>query len=125
MLEVIGAGDPDYHGQDWADMWASSPESKQLQADIENIVSSRQSIRNEKIHDDREYAMPLWTQITKVTERSFVSYWRSRDYIMVSDLNAQGLSPLKIYSTTGQDDASYLYRAVQHIHFLASRKQLY
>ncbi|CAI7589250.1 unnamed protein product [Penicillium bialowiezense] len=82
MLEVIGAGDPDYHGQDWADMWASSPESKQLQADIENIVSSRQSIRNEKIHDDREYAMPLWTQITKVTERSFVSYWRSRDYIM-------------------------------------------
>lgn len=97
MLEVIGAGDPDYNGQDWAEVWANSTESKQLQENIENVVSSRRNTQNEKINDDREYAMPLWTQITRVTERSFVSYWRSRDYIIVSDLDC-----LKSISTKHQ-----------------------
>lgn len=83
MLEVIGAGNPDYKGQDWGDVWAASTESKQLHEDIEGIVSSRRNIQDDKIKDDREYAMPLWTQVVAVTKRSFVAYWRSPDYILV------------------------------------------
>lgn len=38
---------------------------------------------------------------------------------------AQSLSLLNINSIAGQDDASYLHRVVQHIHVLASWKQLH
>lgn len=84
MLEVIGAGNPDYKGQDWGDVWANSPESKQLSDDLEKVITSRRSMQDdEKTRDDREYAMPLYVQIVAVTKRAFVAYWRLPDYIMV------------------------------------------
>jgi ATP-binding cassette subfamily G (WHITE) protein 2 (SNQ2) len=83
MLEVIGAGNPDYKGQDWGDVWANSLESKQLSEDLEGIVTSRRNVRNDKVKDDREYAMPLGVQIMAVTKRAFVAYWRNPDYILV------------------------------------------
>ncbi|KAL4911105.1 hypothetical protein BDW74DRAFT_184620 [Aspergillus multicolor] len=81
MLEVIGAGDPNYKGQDWADVWANSPNCKTLSEDINKIISTRQN--SEKQHnkdDDREYAMPIWTQILTATKRSFIAYWRTPEY---------------------------------------------
>jgi hypothetical protein len=85
MLEVIGAGNPDYKGQDWGDVWASSPESKRLLEELESIISSRRETRDDKtVNDDREYAMPLYAQIVAVTKRAFVAYWRLPDYILVS-----------------------------------------
>lgn len=84
MLEVIGAGNPDYKGQDWGNVWANSLESKKLTEELENIISSRHNMQeDEKIKDDREYAMPLYTQIVAVTKRAFVAYWRLPDYILV------------------------------------------
>jgi hypothetical protein len=84
MLEVIGAGNPDYKGQDWGDVWANSPESKQLSDDLEKVIISRRSMQDDgKTRDDREYAMPLYVQIVAVTKRAFVAYWRLPDYIMV------------------------------------------
>lgn len=84
MLEVIGAGNPDYNGQDWGDVWANSPESKQLSEELENNISSRRDSQDsEKTKDDREYAMPLLVQILAVTKRAFVAYWRSPDYTLV------------------------------------------
>ncbi|KAJ5669606.1 CDR ABC transporter [Penicillium macrosclerotiorum] len=83
MLEVIGAGNPDYKGQDWGDVWAKSPESKQLSEEIESIVDSRSGMQtNELVRDDREFAMPLYIQIVAVTKRAFVAYWRLPDYIL-------------------------------------------
>lgn len=85
MLEVIGAGNPDYDGQDWGDVWEKSPESKRLSEEIKNIISSRGSEQQEEItRDDREFAMPLSVQILAVTKRAFVAYWRLPDYILVS-----------------------------------------
>lgn len=85
MLEVIGAGNPDYKGQDWGDVWARSPESKMLLEELESIISSRRETQDdEKVNDDREYAMPLYAQIVAVTKRAFVAYWRLPDYILVS-----------------------------------------
>lgn len=85
MLEVIGAGNPDYKGQDWGDVWANSPESKQLSEDLDGIIASRRNSQDdEKVKDGREYAMPLYVQIVAVTKRAFVAYWRTPEYILVS-----------------------------------------
>ncbi|OJJ30431.1 hypothetical protein ASPWEDRAFT_121427 [Aspergillus wentii DTO 134E9] len=81
MLEVIGAGNPDYKGQDWSEVWAKSKECKQLSEDIEAIINSRRGRQGEeKKSDSREFAMPLATQIVTVTKRAFVAYWRSPEY---------------------------------------------
>ncbi|KAJ5825703.1 CDR ABC transporter [Penicillium riverlandense] len=82
MLEVIGAGNPDYKGKDWGDVWANSSESTQLSQEIEDIINSRRNVQNETLKDDREYAMPVHAQILAVTKRAFVAYWRTPDYIL-------------------------------------------
>ncbi|KAJ5634500.1 hypothetical protein N7528_002342 [Penicillium herquei] len=83
MLEVIGAGNPGYDGQDWGEVWAKSTESKNLSMEINDIISSRRGMRIDgSVEDDREYAMPLYVQIMAVTRRTFVAYWRLPDYII-------------------------------------------
>ncbi|KAI9835623.1 MAG: hypothetical protein M1837_003696 [Sclerophora amabilis] len=82
MLEVIGAGNPDYKGQDWGDVWASSTEHEDRTKEIQQMISDRRSASlADKHDDDREYAMPMGTQINAVVKRSFVAYWRSPDYM--------------------------------------------
>lgn len=80
MLEVIGAGDPDYKGQDWGDVWEKSREKQTLAEEIQQVVQERRgkSAGNET-NDQREFAMPLGTQIYTVVYRNFVAYWRSKD----------------------------------------------
>lgn len=84
MLDVIGAGNPDYKGQDWGDVWARSTQHSQLSEQIEKIIQER---RNKEIEggkdDNREYAMPIWVQILTVSKRSFVAYWRTPQYALV------------------------------------------
>ncbi|KAL7929751.1 ABC-2 type transporter domain-containing protein [Trichoderma chlorosporum] len=83
MLDAIGAGDPNYHGQDWGDVWASSPEHEERSREIQDMISSRQKVEPSKsLKDDREYAAPLSLQTALVVKRAFVSYWRSPNYIV-------------------------------------------
>lgn len=83
MLEAIGAGDPNYNGKDWGDVWASSPEHEERTQEIQQMVSSRRNIEpSSKTRDDREYAMPLSTQVYTVTYRTFTAYWRDPDYMV-------------------------------------------
>ncbi|KUI72286.1 Brefeldin A resistance protein [Cytospora mali] len=83
MLDVIGAGNPDYKGQDWGDVWAESKLHEAQSREIAEINEKRRTIEQSKsIQDDREYAMPLTTQIGAVVKRAFVSYWRKPNYIM-------------------------------------------
>ena len=83
MLEAIGAGNPDYKGKDWADVWAKSPEHDYRTQEIQDMVSSRAHAEPSKsLKDDREYAMPLGVQVRAVLKRYFVSYWRNPDYIV-------------------------------------------
>jgi ATP-binding cassette subfamily G (WHITE) protein 2 (SNQ2) len=83
MLEAIGAGNPDYKGQDWGDVWASSQENKALSEEIRSIASARQSAtKNNEATDDREYAMPYATQWLAVVHRSFVAIWRDPQYVL-------------------------------------------
>ena len=85
MLEAIGAGNPDYSGQDWGDVWAASSEYDERSREIQHMIEDR---RNEvtaaggKLEDEREYAMPLGTQVMEVIKRDFTSYWRTPDYMI-------------------------------------------
>jgi ATP-binding cassette, subfamily G (WHITE), member 2, SNQ2 len=83
MLEAIGAGNPDYKGQDWGDVWVSSAEHEKRSEEIQEMISSRSHAEPSKsLKDDREYAMPLTTQTIAVLKRSFVAYWRTPEYII-------------------------------------------
>lgn len=83
MLDAIGAGNPDYKGKDWGDVWASSPEHHERTQEIQQMIGEgRDKAVSSNIDDDREFAMPLGTQIQAVVHRAFTSYWRSPDYMI-------------------------------------------
>jgi len=83
MLEIIGAGDPNYKGKDWADVWARSKHHQARSDEIADMIEKRAHVAHSKnVKDDREYAMPLSKQTAAVVQRSFVSYWRTPNYIV-------------------------------------------
>ncbi|CAJ2505166.1 Uu.00g125600.m01.CDS01 [Anthostomella pinea] len=83
MLEVIGAGNPDYKGQDWGDTWQQSKDYQHQRQEMGQMIEKRRNVEHSKnVQDDREYAMPLWTQTSAVVRRSFVAYWRTPNYIL-------------------------------------------
>ena len=83
MLEVIGAGNPDYDGPDWGDIWNASSEKQARTEEIQTMIEKRRNASTQgQIKDDREFAMPLMTQVYTVTHRNFVAYWRSQDYLV-------------------------------------------
>ena len=82
MLEAIGAGNPDYKGKDWGDVWRDSKENQALTDEIQKLMQERRENRStDESRDEREYAMPLTTQILTVTHRSFVAMWRNPPYV--------------------------------------------
>lgn len=82
MLDVIGAGNPDYKGQDWGDVWQKSKENDQLTNEIQDIVKQRREAgKNKEATDDREYAMPYPQQWLAVVRRNFVAIWRDPEYV--------------------------------------------
>jgi ATP-binding cassette subfamily G (WHITE) protein 2 (SNQ2) len=84
MLDAIGAGDPNYDGQDWGDVWQKSPENKSVSDQIQKLISERRESASEKqvLKDDRTYAMPLSSQVYHVIYRSFSSIWRNQPYVI-------------------------------------------
>jgi ATP-binding cassette subfamily G (WHITE) protein 2 (SNQ2) len=83
MLDAIGAGATAKTKQDWAQVWLDSDECKQVTDEVQKICKERKSAEISKfMKDQREYAMPLTTQILAVTKRSFTSYWRDPDYLL-------------------------------------------
>jgi ATP-binding cassette subfamily G (WHITE) protein 2 (SNQ2) len=82
MLEAIGAGNPDYKGQDWGDVWERSQENETLTKEIQDITANRRSAaKNDEARDDREYAMPYAQQWITVVKRNFVAIWRDPPYV--------------------------------------------
>lgn len=83
MLDVIGAGDPDYSGADFADVWDQSSEKQARTQELHDMIEKRRNTEVKgSLKDDREFAMPLMTQVYTVTHRNFVAYWRSQDYLV-------------------------------------------
>jgi hypothetical protein len=83
MLDAIGAGATAKTNQDWSQVWAKSDNCKRVTEEVQKICKERKSGETSKfMKDQREYAMPLTTQIIAVTKRSFTSYWRDPDYLL-------------------------------------------
>ncbi|KAK5044842.1 hypothetical protein LTR84_010380 [Exophiala bonariae] len=83
MLEAIGAGDPNYKGKDWGDIWSQSENHQKRTDEIADMIERRKNVEMSKnLKDDREYAMPLGVQTMAVVKRAFVSYWRTPNYIV-------------------------------------------
>ena len=83
MLDSIGAGATAKTKQDWGKVWANSDECKRVTEEIQKISTERKNAEISKfMKDQREYAMPMSTQIMAVTKRSFTSYWRDPDYLL-------------------------------------------
>ncbi|KAH7093281.1 ABC-2 type transporter-domain-containing protein [Paraphoma chrysanthemicola] len=83
MLEAIGAGNPDYKGQDWGDVWQKSEENDRLGNEIQDIIKKRREAgKNKEATDDRQYAMPYPQQWLAVVRRSFVAIWRDPEYVL-------------------------------------------
>ncbi|KIX03509.1 uncharacterized protein Z518_07062 [Rhinocladiella mackenziei CBS 650.93] len=83
MLEVIGAGDPNYKGKDWGDVWEQSKTHDARSDEIAEMIERRRNVEQSRnLKDDREYAMPLGIQTMAVVKRSFAAYWRTPSYII-------------------------------------------
>lgn len=83
MLDAIGAGATAKTKHDWGKLWAESEECKAVSREIEKISRERKNAEVSRfMKDQREYAMPLTTQIIAVTRRSFTSYWRDPNYLL-------------------------------------------
>lgn len=83
MLDTIGAGNPEYKGQDWGDTWQNSQNRAEQGQEIDSMNEKRKSAEHSaSVRDDREYAMPLSVQTMAVVKRSFVAYWRTPNYIL-------------------------------------------
>ncbi|KAI1934830.1 ATP-binding cassette transporter snq2 [Ophidiomyces ophidiicola] len=85
MLDVIGAGNPEYKGPDWADIWASSPEHKATTEEIERLIKSRQDEKHTNMPDGKEFAASQRTQIIATAKRSFIAYWRTPQYTILRE----------------------------------------
>jgi len=83
MLDAIGAGAASKTSQDWAKLWKDGDECKKVTDEIAKICEERKNAEVSKfMKDQREYAMPMTTQIAAVTKRSFTSYWRDPNYLL-------------------------------------------
>ncbi|KAI5807966.1 putative ABC transporter [Peziza echinospora] len=83
MLDVIGVGEGKKSNKDWGDIWSNSEEYSERTREIEEIITQRQQTgRESRPNDELEFAMPWATQVRAVVKRSFISYWRSPNYIV-------------------------------------------
>lgn len=86
MLDAIGAGQTRRIGdRDWGDIWKTSSELVQVKKDIIQIKAERAQVNQDQADQvgsplEKEYASPMWHQIKVVGRRTFLSFWRSRNY---------------------------------------------
>ena len=82
MLDAIGAGlAPRVGDRDWADVWRDSPEFKDTIREIERIKEIGLKKPVEEKSNIARYSTPFLFQMKTVAARSFVTLWRSPNYI--------------------------------------------
>jgi ABC-type multidrug transport system ATPase subunit/ABC-type multidrug transport system permease subunit len=82
MLDAIGAGQaPRIGDQDWADIFADSPELVNIKDHISQMKTERLAEVGSHVKtDEREYATPLMHQLKVVQKRTNLAFWRSPNY---------------------------------------------
>ncbi|KAG5926361.1 hypothetical protein E4U42_003395 [Claviceps africana] len=69
------------HDKDWNNVWLSSPEYKQMVAELDRIEQEAANAPPGTVDDGNEFATPLWEQIKIVTQRMNVALYRNTDYV--------------------------------------------
>ncbi|KAG5953521.1 hypothetical protein E4U53_005296 [Claviceps sorghi] len=79
MIDVVsGAYSQD---KDWSDVWLSSPEHKEMMAELDRIEEEAAKAPPGTVDDGHEFATPMWEQIKIVTHRMNLSLYRNTDYV--------------------------------------------
>ncbi|CAG8279653.1 unnamed protein product [Penicillium salamii] len=85
MLNIVNAGQNN-KGQDWYDVWKQSEECTGVQTELNRIHAEKEkeapAVEEDTSASHSEFAMPLWSQISLVTNRVFTQYWRMPSYVL-------------------------------------------
>ncbi|KAI8367388.1 ABC-2 type transporter-domain-containing protein [Choanephora cucurbitarum] len=79
ILECVGAGTSGKTTKDWSEVWASSPEAKSLEEELEEI---HRSINKDHKNTKSAYSLSFFQQFWLVYKRMNVSWWRCPTYNM-------------------------------------------
>ncbi|KAF8156049.1 pleiotropic drug resistance ABC transporter [Crassisporium funariophilum] len=91
MLDVIGAGATATSVQNWYDIWQASPESKQIQQEIDTIHTEGRNRPAVQATIHAEFATPWLYQLWELLKRDAESHWRDATYLMAKlSLNVIG-----------------------------------
>ncbi|KAG7087521.1 hypothetical protein E1B28_013480 [Marasmius oreades] len=85
MLDVIGAGvghDKIDTGNDWHQIWVTSPESKRLDQELDGILENGRKNSDVDARQRGEFASSWYTQMTTLLKRDFQRHWRDPMYMM-------------------------------------------
>ncbi|KAI1076620.1 ABC-2 type transporter-domain-containing protein [Whalleya microplaca] len=75
---------PDGSKVDWNEEWRSSEQAQQVIEEIDGLKKTRSAVSQAAkptATKHREYAAPIWLQITELTKRMFKQYWRDPSYV--------------------------------------------
>lgn len=72
---------PDGTKVDWNEEWKKSDNAKAVLAEIEKIKTERSKLPAPEAGLQHEFAAPIWTQTTMLTQRVFKQYWRDPSYL--------------------------------------------
>lgn len=101
MLEVIGAAPGAHTEINWPDVWQSSPEYQEVQAELGRLVAAAGPLNQQQSTQDpssyREFAAAPKDQFVEVTKRVFQQYWRSPSYIYSKVVLAVGAVSRLLY----------------------------
>lgn len=83
MLEVIGAAPGSSTDINWPEVWRTSSDYQQVQAELEELKQSREKgdVVDERPGNYRQFAAPFIIQLKVNLIRIFQQYWRSPVYI--------------------------------------------
>ncbi|KAF2087829.1 ABC drug exporter AtrF [Saccharata proteae CBS 121410] len=84
ILETAAKGGrkPDGKRIDWNQEWRDSENNQEILREIERVCAERaRATEFDNKGAGRAFAAPVWLQITELTKRTFVQYWRDPSYL--------------------------------------------
>jgi ABC-type multidrug transport system ATPase subunit len=83
ILETAAKSNKQKDGKqlNWNEEWLNSENSKQILEEIQRIKTERGKIPPPPATSQSEFASPTWLQITELTKRLFIQYWRDPSYL--------------------------------------------
>ncbi|KAF4607737.1 hypothetical protein EYR40_000072 [Pleurotus pulmonarius] len=82
MLEVIGAGATAVSDRDWNKIWIKTEGAKRLEADLDKIHTDGRQRSSVEATVSPSHGASFAYQLTELTIRQYVSYWRDPAYLM-------------------------------------------